>query len=143
VPQWGDMYLHNWRGDDTTYDELRILPIRTLLDAGVTVAAGSDYPCAPMDPLTCIQGAVTRVSMTNELVDLQEAVTPLEALRLYTSSAAIVENRADIGVLEPGRRANLAVLSADPTAVAPEAIGAIRVLETWMDGERVHTALDA
>jgi predicted amidohydrolase YtcJ len=134
VDQWGDMYLHGWRGDDTGWDDLRIIPIRSLIDAGVTVAAGSDYPCAPMSPLVCIQAAVTRMSMTGEVVDAREAIDPLEGLRLYTSSAAVVDGRTDIGTLEVGKRANLAVLDADPTAVAPEAIGKIKVLETWVDG---------
>jgi hypothetical protein len=138
--QWGDMYLHEWRGDDTTYDELRIIPIRSMLDAGVTVAAGSDYPCAPMSPLACIEAAVTRGTMTGETVDAQEAITPLEGLALYTSSAAIVDGRDDIGVLAPGRRANLAILDADPTAVPPDRIGAIEVLETWVDGARAALA---
>jgi predicted amidohydrolase YtcJ len=141
--QWGDMYLHQWRGDDTDWDELRIIPIRSLLDAGVTVAAGSDYPCAPMSPLACIQAAVTRMSMTEEVVDECEAVGTLEALRLYTSSAAVVDGRSDIGTIEVGRRANLVVLDADPTAVAAEAIGSIRVLETWVDGARVFDAAAA
>jgi len=143
IYQWGDMYLHGWRGDDTPYEELRIIPIRSLLDAGVTVAAGSDYPCAPMEPLACIQAAVTRRAMTSELVDPQEAITPLEGLRLYTSSAAIVEGRSDIGVIEAGRRANFAILSADPTSVPDEDIGSIHVLETWMDGELIFESSDA
>jgi predicted amidohydrolase YtcJ len=138
--QWGDMYLHGWRGDDTGYEELRIIPIRSMLEAGVTVAAGSDYPSAPLSPLACIQAAVTRGTMTGEVVDGHEAIDPLDALRLYTSSAAIVDGRDDIGVLEAGRRANLAVLDADPTRVAAADIGAIRVVETWVDGERVHVA---
>ena len=132
--QWGDMYLHEWRGDLTGWDELRIIPIRSMLDAGVTVAAGSDYPCAPMSPLACIQAAVTRSSMTDEVVDAREAIDPLEGLRLYTSSAALVDGRSDIGTIEVGKRANLAILDADPTAVVPERIGAIGVLETWVDG---------
>ena len=138
--QWGDMYLHGWRGDDTAYEELRIIPIRSMLDAGVTVAAGSDYPCAPMSPLMCVQAAVTRGTMTGEVVDEREGIDPLAALRLYTSSAAVVDGRDDIGVLEVGRRANLAVLEDDPTSVGLAAIGGIRVLETWVDGERVHAA---
>jgi predicted amidohydrolase YtcJ len=46
----------------------------------------------------------------------------------------------DIGVLQVGRRANLAVLDDNPTTVDPTTIGRIRVLETWVDGERVHAA---
>ncbi len=138
--QWGDMYLHEWRGDNTPSDELRIIPIRSMLDAGVIVAAGSDYPCAPMSPLACIQAAVTRGSMTGETVDACEAITPLEGLRPYTVNAAIVDGRSDVGVIEVGRRANLAVLRAAPTAVPGEAIGAIEVLETWVDGEPVFAS---
>jgi predicted amidohydrolase YtcJ len=134
VHQWGDMYLHSWRGDDTGPEELRIIPIRSLIERGATVAAGSDYPCAPMSPLVCIQAAVTRASMTGETVDAEEAIDPIEGLRLYTSSAAIVDGRDDIGTIEVGRRANLAVLDADPTAVSPTAIGSIDVTETWVDG---------
>jgi hypothetical protein len=81
--------------------------------------------------------------MTSELVDPQEAITPLEGLRLYTSSAAIVEGRSDIGVIEAGRRANFAILSADPTSVPDEDIGSIHVLETWMDGELIFESPDA
>jgi predicted amidohydrolase YtcJ len=143
VDRWGDMYLHEWRGDGTDWDELRIIPIRSLLASGVTVAAGSDYPCAPMSPLACIQAAVTRMSMTGEVVDACEAIDPLEGLCLYTSSAAAVDGRSDIGTIEIGKRANLAVLDADPTAVAPEAIGAIRVLQTWVDGAPAFTAAQA
>lgn len=138
--QWGDMYLHGWRGDDTTYDELRIIPIRSMLDAGVTVAAGSDYPCAPLSPLACIEAAVTRGTMSGETVDVREAITPLEGLRLYTSSAADVAGRTDVGTISVGRRANLAILDADPTAVPAQAIGAIEVLEAWVDGERAFAA---
>jgi predicted amidohydrolase YtcJ len=87
-----------------------------------------------MSPLVCIQAAVTRASMTGETVDAEEAIDPIEGLRLYTSSAAIVDGRDDIGTIEVGRRANLAVLDADPTAVSPTAIGSIDVTETWVDG---------
>jgi hypothetical protein len=140
IHQWGDMYLHEWRGDGTSWDELRIIPVRSLLDAGAIVAAGSDYPCAPMSPLVCVQAAVTRMSMTDEVVDAAEAIDPIEGLRLYTSSAAVVEGRSDVGSLEVGKRANLVVLEDDPTTVAPDTIGAIRVLQTWVDGVPVYTA---
>jgi predicted amidohydrolase YtcJ len=93
-----------------------------------------------MSPLVCVQAAVTRMSMTDEVVDAAEAIDPIEGLRLYTSSAAVVEGRSDVGSLEVGKRANLVVLEDDPTTVAPDTIGAIRVLQTWVDGVPVHTA---
>lgn len=132
--QWGDMYLHSWRGEGQPH--LRIIPIRSLLDAGVTVAAASDYPCAPFAPLIGVEAAVTRRAMNDEVVDIDEAVTPLEALRMFTSSAALVAGTAaSDGTLEVGKRANLVVLDADPLDVPPSAIHSIRVVQTFVDGE--------
>ncbi len=44
----------------------------------------------------------------------------------------------DLGSLEPGKLADFAVLSADPTAIAPEAIAAVEVLGTVVGGKVVH-----
>jgi predicted amidohydrolase YtcJ len=132
--QWGDTYLHTWRGEGQSH--LRIIPIRSLLDAGVVVAAASDYPCADFAPLLGIESAVTRRAMNGEIVDIDESVTPLEALRMFTSSgAAVAGTAATEGTLESGKRANLTVLDANPLEVAPSAIHSIRVLQTYVDGE--------
>lgn len=132
--QWGDMYLHTWRGEGQPH--LKIIPTRSLLDAGVLVAGASDYPCAPFEPLVGIEAAVTRRAMNGEIVDGDEAVSPLEALRMFTSSAAIVCGAAaSEGTLEPGKRANLAVLDANPLDVDPPTLHSIRVTHTFVDGE--------
>jgi predicted amidohydrolase YtcJ len=140
--QWGDMYLHNWRGEGQPH--LRIIPIRSLLAAGAVVAAASDYPCADFAPLLGIESAVTRRAMNGEIVDIEESVTPLEALRMFTSSAATVEGTsATEGTLESGKRANLTVLDANPLEVAPSAIHSIQVLQTYVDGELAFDATQA
>jgi predicted amidohydrolase YtcJ len=137
--QWGDMYLHNWRGEGQPH--LWIIPVRTLLAAGAVVAAASDYPCVDFAPLRGIESAVTRRAMNGEIVDIEESVTPLEALRMFTSSAAAVEGtEATEGTIEPGKRANLAVLDANPLEVEPSAIHSIRVVQTYVDGEPAFTA---
>jgi predicted amidohydrolase YtcJ len=140
--QWGDTYLHTWRGEGQPH--LRIIPIRSLLDAGAVVAAASDYPCADFAPLLGIEAAVTRRAMNGEIVDIDESVTPLEALRMFTSSAAIVEGTSTTeGTLEPGKRANLTVLDANLLEVAPSAIHSIQVLQTYVDGELAFDATHA
>jgi predicted amidohydrolase YtcJ len=137
--QWGDMYLHTWRGDGQPH--LKIIPIRSLLDAGATVAGASDYPCAPFAPLVGIEAAVTRGAMNGEIVDADEGITPLEALRMFTSSAAVVSGTASTeGTLEPGKRANLTVLDANLLDASPSTIHSIRVVRTYIDGELAFEA---
>ena len=65
-----------------------------------------------------------------------EAVTPEQALALYTTGAAhAAGERGRKGSISPGKLADLTVLSADPTAVPPEEIGDIRVTMTILGGK--------
>lgn len=114
---------------------LRLLPFRTLLDAGVEVAAGSDFPTAGYDVLGGVAAAVTRRTAGGRPLGPDQALTVEEALRAVTATAARalgVEREA--GTLRLGARADLVVLSADPTAVEPEALAGIRVLATYVAG---------
>jgi predicted amidohydrolase YtcJ len=47
------------------------------------------------------------------------------------------------GSITVGKSADLVVLDRDPFAAPPEEIAATRVLETFVDGQRVHAARDA
>lgn len=130
---WGDMYVDEWRGSGQP--QLGILPMRSLLDAGVTVAASSDYPCATLSPLEGMWSAVTRRGPNGEPVDPDEAVSPLEALRAYTVSAAIACGRlGEEGTLEPGKRANLAVLDGNPLTCGHDQLRSLSVVRTYVDG---------
>lgn len=130
---WGDMYLDDWRGPGQP--DLRILPMRSLIDAGAVVAASSDYPCAPLSPMLGMWSAVTRRGPHGEVVDPDEAITALEALRAYTVSAAIACGReGEEGTLEVGKRANLAVLDRNPLTCPAGELREISVLRTYVDG---------
>jgi predicted amidohydrolase YtcJ len=117
---------------------LRSIPLRTLLDAGVPLAGSSDAPVAPFAPLHGMQAAVTRRTDAGYAHRSAEAITPLEALRLWTTGAALAVNQAgELGVLRPGARADLVVLDADPLRTPPERLGAIRVTRTIVGGRTV------
>ena len=111
-----------------------------MLDEGLSVSASSDYPCAPMEPLLGLYAMVTRrTRREGRVVQADEAVTPLEGLRMYTINAAkAVFRENETGSLEVGKRADMVVLSHDPTSVNPEFIRDIEVLETYVDGELLH-----
>jgi len=112
--------------------------IRSPLEAGVVVAASSDAPVAPLDPLVGIYAAVTRRAASGQLLSPEEAVKPSPALGLYTAGAAYASFEEVVkGSIAPGRLADLVLLSEDPTACPTERIKDIKVEMTIVGGEVV------
>jgi hypothetical protein len=66
-----------------------------------------------------------------------DVITGLKALTIWAAYQQFEEGQK--GSLEVGKLADLAVLSADPTAVDPETIDQIKVLETIKQGETIHS----
>lgn len=115
-------------------------PLRALLDAGVCVAGSSDAPVMDFEPLAAMQDAVSRRTLSGHAVGPEQAVTPAEALAMYTREAARVCGELEArGTLEPGKRADFVVLSHDPLTALEQA----RVEETWVGGERVWSRASA
>ena len=119
--------------------DVRAFPFKTMLSEGLTVSASSDSPCAPVNPMLGLGSIVTRMPRSGGApVEPEEAVTPLEGLRMYTIDAAYAMSReGEVGSLEKGKRADLAVLSHDPTAVNGDFIRDIQVDQTYIDGRLV------
>lgn len=130
--------FHRWAGEDGLYETAlgpdrtrRTNRLRTMVDAGVPLAFGSD--CMPMDPLLGIHHAVN--APTDE-----QALPVTAALRAYTSGSAVAgfdDHR--LGTLETGKRADLVVLEESPWD-RPDAIDAIDVTLTVVDGRIVYDA---
>jgi predicted amidohydrolase YtcJ len=115
-----------------------LYPIKTLVENGVHVAAGSDCPVAPADPLIGMYSAITRMSETGETLGAREVISAAEALRLYTDYGARTSfEETAKGSITPGKVADLVVLSDDPTSVPPEEIKNITVEMTILDGKVV------
>lgn len=130
----GDRYLARVRPDNQPF----LYCVNSLLRAGIAVAAGSDTPVAPNNPLIGICAAVTRRSKTGQTVLAHEAVTVEQALAMYTSTAAYsaFEDRWK-GDLSPGKLADMVLLDRDPTAVPPEELLDNRVAMTIIGGQVV------
>ncbi len=109
----------------------RAYPFASLLAAGAHLSFGSDFPGEiEYRPLEAIHRAVNRPG--------PERISVEQALACYTRESAYAEfMEEEKGTLAPGRLADLAVLSEDPTAVAPERIRDIRVLATLVGGRTV------
>jgi predicted amidohydrolase YtcJ len=84
--------------------------------------------------------AVTRRTKSGLTHQAEQAITPLEALRLWTTGAAQAANMpGEIGVLRPGARADVTVLSANPLGVPKESFDRIRVERTLLGGRSVFS----
>lgn len=114
----------------------QVYPLRALVEAGVPVAGASDAPVESPDVLHAIQCCVTR-----EGFETQQALTPVQALDLFTRQAARLQfEEHEKGTLAPGKRADLVVLSGSPLTVPPERIADLRVLRTVCAGRITHDA---
>lgn len=115
--------------------ELRVLPVRSMIDAGVRVSFGSDHPCGSYSPFETLWAAVTRRASDGGTFDPIEAITPAEGLRAMTINAAHASSRADEeGSIEVGKRANFAVLDRDILTCATDDIRFTTVDMTFVDG---------
>jgi predicted amidohydrolase YtcJ len=118
---------------------------RSLLDAGVRLAFGSDWPVAPLDAVAGIDAAVNRrpVDGTHrEGWHAEQRLTATQALHAYTAGAAYAAfAEHDLGTLEPGTLADLVVLDRDITDPANrEAVRETKVVLTVAGGRVVHDA---
>lgn len=115
---------------------------RSLLDAGATLAFGSDWFVAPATPLEGIYAAVTRRTLDDKHPDgwvPEQKITVEQALRAYTTGAAWAAFReTELGMVAPGMLADLVLIDRDLTRVAPETIRDARVMLTMVGGRVVY-----
>jgi predicted amidohydrolase YtcJ len=112
---------------------------RSFLDAGVTIAAHSDHPCAPHPPLMALHSLVNRTTRAGKLIGHNQKVGVMEALKLYTINAAYQSFDEDrLGSLETGKLADMVVLGEDILTIPTEKIINIPIEMTIIDGKVVY-----
>ncbi|HEB78460.1 MAG TPA: amidohydrolase, partial [Methylothermaceae bacterium] len=121
----------------------RIDPMKSALDIGVVAAIHNDPPVSAPNPLHSMWVAVNRLTSAGNVLGPEQRITPEQALAAYTRDAARqmgYEN--EIGTLEPGKYADMVLLSEDPLTVAPTRIKDIRVEATMMGGQVFYYQMD-
>ena len=128
-------------------DRLRTFhPYRSLFDAGVMVNGGSDHMVKldsysainPFNPFLSMWSIISRQTERGSIYFPEEALTRMEALRMYTINNAYASFEEDRkGSIEPGKFADVAVLSKDILTCSQDEIKNIEVLLTMVGGEVV------
>jgi len=114
---------------------------KSLINSGSTVAAGSDSPIVPDNPLVGIYGAVTRQAESGQQLLPEECISASQALAMHTINAAYASFEENTkGSITQGKLADMVLLSDDPTRVPPEQIKDIKVEKTIIGGEVVWEA---
>lgn len=113
----------------------------TFVNGGLTLAASSDAPVSAPSPITGMRAAITRQVESGEVIGEEERLTAMQALEMHTKGAAYAACSEDMaGTIAVGKRANIAILSADPTSITPERLPDVDVMMTIVNGEVVWQA---
>jgi predicted amidohydrolase YtcJ len=119
----------------------RAMAYRTLLDAGVRAAAGSDFTPGPFSPLMGIQGMVTRTGWDGKTWGANQRITVDEAIQVNTINGAYASHEESIkGSITPGKLADFVILADDPHMVDHEKIKDITVVRTVVGGSTMYQA---
>lgn len=132
---WGDRHVGIFMGPERAAN---MSPAKWAIDAGVRFSSHMDTPITPMRPLQAVWSQVERLSKSGALIGADQRIDRDAALRAVTIDAAwqvFMDDR--IGSLEPGKLADLIVLSGDPLT-EPD-IRDLTVLRTVIEGEAVYS----
>jgi predicted amidohydrolase YtcJ len=117
---------------------------RSLLNTGVVIPSGTDFPVEEVNPLLTFHAAVTRQDPTNwpaggwypaQRMSREEA---LQSMTIWPAYAGFQESV--LGSLTPGKYADFVVLDRDIMQVPDTEILGTRVISTWIGGNRVYEA---
>ena len=122
-------------------------PYRAMIDKGIIINGGSDHmvkvdPNAsinPYNPFLAIWSLVTRKTERGRVFNAGQVITRAEALKIYTINNAMASFEENIkGSLEPGKFADLAVLSNDILECPADSIKSIHSVLTMLNGKIVY-----
>jgi predicted amidohydrolase YtcJ len=131
---FGDTHVAN-RGPEQA---AVISPMKSARSLGIRPTNHTDFNVSPLDQIFTIHTAVNRTTRSGGTLGPNERIGPLEALEAITiDGARMYGEEATKGSIEPGKLADLVVLSANPLTVPPATIKEIRVDETIKEGRTV------
>ncbi len=135
---WGD-----WHRDSVLGPERgsRISPLASTLARGVPYTIHNDTPVVPPDMMRLVWSAVNRVTRSGQTLGEEQRISVADALKAVTINGAYQYFEEDSkGSLEPGKLADLVILSDNPFKVDPFMIKDIKIIETIKEGMTIYRA---
>ncbi|HYY62321.1 MAG TPA: amidohydrolase [Burkholderiales bacterium] len=118
----------------------QVTPMRTFLDQGFLVAGGTDSPVIPYNPFWAMYHFITRDTISDGVYGANQRISREEALRVYTINNARLTFEENLkGSIEPGKLADLVVLSDDYLTVPEKASESLKAVATMVGGRFVYT----
>jgi len=131
----GDSYLNNLGKERMK----RVYPLKTFKSYGIVAPGNSDSPVTDGNPWTGIYGAVLRKSVSGKVLDDEQNITVYDAIKAYTKDAAYSSFEEEtIGVIKPGAKADIIVVSKNPFQIEKEELKNIEVESTYINGKLVY-----
>lgn len=135
VWNWGDRHRDIFLGPERA---ARIDPCGSAARLGLPFSLHADTPVLPQMTMRSIHTAVNRITKSGKELGPEQRISPLEAMRAYTTYAAAMSFSEDKrGSIEPGKRADFTLLGDDPCTVPPLQICDIPILATVVAGRLV------
>jgi predicted amidohydrolase YtcJ len=132
---WGDWYEQIVG----SVQAAQISPMRSILNTGLHATSHTDAPVALPNLMQVVWATVNRTSRSGTVIGPDERVTPYEAMKMITIwGAEQFGEQATKGSLEPGKLADMVILSDNPLTIDPTKINTIVVLETIKEGNTVY-----
>jgi hypothetical protein len=132
----GDMYAENFGPERSRW----LHPHRTMKEMGIIAGGNNDCPVTFYSPWVQIYAAVTRKTSTGQVVGSEEAISVMDAIRVYTWNGAYLSKDEDkLGSIEPGKIADMVILDRDILTVPHEEIKDISAVTTIVDGRVVFS----
>ena len=117
----------------------RYMPMRSFKEAGIVASGNADWPVCSANPMEGIHVCVNRTSETGQDLSKNQAISVMDALRVYTWNGAYITHEEDIkGSIEPGKYADMVILDKDILNCNPNEIAKIKVITTIIDGKVVY-----
>ncbi|NYF88082.1 amidohydrolase family protein [Tunturiibacter empetritectus] len=136
---FGDVHVKNRGMQQASF----ISPMNTAMKMGLRVSNHSDFSVLPLDPMFIMWTAMNRTTRSGVVLGPEERITAYQALKAITTESAYeYMEEGSKGSIEPGKLADLVVLSENPLKVEGDAIKAIKVDQTFKEGNSIYKRKD-